>query len=194
MDGVRCFTDFLHELGLSQTIALITREHIEMFLERQLADHRPSTAATRFRSLRLFWRWCVEEGEVKASPMARTHPPAIPETPVPGACRSRDRRLRQQQFHRGPDAVVHRAEVALLGLPGHQAEEPQPFQSPARATACGSGRCRRRAFRAFRSRRSRSASDTCPDQPRAHSDPARQFDMRTRRSRRSSQDRRSSPP
>jgi hypothetical protein len=37
LDGVRCFTDFLHELGLSQVVALITREHIEMFLERQLA-------------------------------------------------------------------------------------------------------------------------------------------------------------
>ena len=35
-DGVRCFTDFLHELGLSQTVTLTTREHIEMFLERQL--------------------------------------------------------------------------------------------------------------------------------------------------------------
>jgi len=56
VDGVRCLRDFLHELGLSQTVAVITREHIEMFLERQLADHKPSTAATRFRSLRLFWR------------------------------------------------------------------------------------------------------------------------------------------
>jgi site-specific recombinase XerD len=83
LDGVRCFTDFLHELGLSQVVALITREHIEMFLERQLAAHKPSTAATRFRSLRLFWRWCVEEGEVKGSPMVRMRPPAIPEAPVP---------------------------------------------------------------------------------------------------------------
>lgn len=83
LDGVQRFTDFLLELGLSPVVTLITREHIEMFLERQLAEHRPSTAATRFRSLRLFWRWCVEEGELKASPMVRMRPPAIPEAPVP---------------------------------------------------------------------------------------------------------------
>jgi hypothetical protein len=39
LDGVRCFRDFLRELALSQTVALITREHVEMFLERQLAAH-----------------------------------------------------------------------------------------------------------------------------------------------------------
>jgi site-specific recombinase XerC len=91
LDGVQCFRDFLRELGLSQTVAVTTREHIEMFLERQLAAHKPSTAATRFRSLRLFWRWCVEEGEVKASPMARMRPPAIPET-RPRHVRARRRR------------------------------------------------------------------------------------------------------
>lgn len=83
LDGVHRFDRFLEEAALPRTIALITREHIEMFLERQLTDHKPSTAATRFRSLRLFWRWCVEEGELRTSPMARMRPPAIPEVPVP---------------------------------------------------------------------------------------------------------------
>lgn len=83
LDGLRCFTDFLRDRGLPQAVTLITREHVEMFLERELAEHKPATAATRFRSLRLFWRWCTEEGEVKASPMERMRPPAIPESPVP---------------------------------------------------------------------------------------------------------------
>jgi site-specific recombinase XerD len=82
LDGLRCFTDFLRDRSLAQSVLLVTREHIEMFLERELAAHKPATAATRFRSLRLFWRWCVEEGEVKASPMERMRPPAIPEAPV----------------------------------------------------------------------------------------------------------------
>jgi site-specific recombinase XerC len=59
------------------------REHVEMFLERELDEQKPSTVATRFRSLRLFWRWCVEESEVQASPMERMRPPTIPESPVP---------------------------------------------------------------------------------------------------------------
>jgi site-specific recombinase XerD len=83
LDGLRCFTDFLRDRGLPQSVMLVTREHVEMFLERELAEHKPATAATRFRSLRLFWRWCTEEGEVKASPMERMRPPAVPESPVP---------------------------------------------------------------------------------------------------------------
>ena len=83
LDGIRCFDDFQRAQNLPVTVALITREHVEMFLERELGIQRPSTAATRFRSLRLFWRWCVEEGELKASPMAPMRPPAIPESPVP---------------------------------------------------------------------------------------------------------------
>src|SRR5688572_18960883 len=79
LDALRCFANFLSEAGLAQSVTSITREHVEMFLEGELARHKPSTAATRFRSLRLFWRGCVEEGEVKASPMERMRPPAVPE-------------------------------------------------------------------------------------------------------------------
>jgi site-specific recombinase XerD len=82
-DGLRCFNDFLIQGNLPQAVALISREHVEMFLERELREHKPSTAATRFRSLRLFWRWCVEEGEMDVSPMARMRPPAVPEVPIP---------------------------------------------------------------------------------------------------------------
>lgn len=129
LDGVRCFTHVLHELGLPQTVALITREHIEMFLERQLAAHKPSTAATRFRSLRLFWRWCVDEGEVKASPMALMRPPAIPETPVPvvaqedlkkllRVCEGADFNARRHMaiVRLAVDTGLRRAELAGIGL------------------------------------------------------------------------------
>jgi site-specific recombinase XerD len=66
LDGLRCFTDFLRDRGLPQFVMLVKREHVEMFLERELAEHKPATAATRFRSLRLFWRWCTEAQEASA--------------------------------------------------------------------------------------------------------------------------------
>jgi hypothetical protein len=54
LDGVRCFTDFLGELGLSQAVALITREHIahvRHVLARRRADV-PREAPSR-QSVRL---------------------------------------------------------------------------------------------------------------------------------------------
>ena len=46
-----------------------------------LARYRPATAANRYRSLQQFFRWLVDEGEIPASPMARMHPPHVPEEP-----------------------------------------------------------------------------------------------------------------
>jgi site-specific recombinase XerD len=37
----------------------------------------------RFRAVQQFFRWAVEEGEIEQSPMARMHPPIIPEEPPP---------------------------------------------------------------------------------------------------------------
>jgi site-specific recombinase XerD len=57
----------------------ITREHVEAFVVDQLARFKPSTASVRYRSLRTFFQWLEEEGEVKVSPMARMRPPKLPE-------------------------------------------------------------------------------------------------------------------
>jgi hypothetical protein len=51
--------------GLPQSVILVKREHVEI-LERELAEHKPATATTRFRSLRLFWRWCTDAQEASA--------------------------------------------------------------------------------------------------------------------------------
>jgi site-specific recombinase XerC len=77
----------------------------------------------------LFWRWCVEEGEVKASPMARMRPPAIPETPVPVIAEEDLKKLihvcEGAGFHARRDMAIvrlavdtglRRAELAGIGL------------------------------------------------------------------------------
>lgn len=61
----------------------IRREHVETFVADQLARWKPATASNRYRSLQSFWKWCVEEGEVKGSPMEKMHLPKVPEDPPP---------------------------------------------------------------------------------------------------------------
>jgi site-specific recombinase XerD len=43
----------------------------------------PETVATRYRRLRVLYRWLEEEEEIAASPMAKMRPPIAPEQPVP---------------------------------------------------------------------------------------------------------------
>ena len=59
----------------------ITREHVEAFITHLLANWKPATAHNRYRALQSFFRWLVEEGELRDSPMARMKPPRLPETP-----------------------------------------------------------------------------------------------------------------
>jgi site-specific recombinase XerD len=79
--GVSQFEAFLARQGLPRDVANIRREHVEAFIEELLGKFRPATAANRYRSLQQFFRWLVEEGEIPASPMARMHPPRVPEEP-----------------------------------------------------------------------------------------------------------------
>jgi site-specific recombinase XerD len=60
----------------------LTRRDIQGFLSDQLDQHRPTTAAVRFRSLQQFYRWATDEELIQASPMTGLRPPAIPEEPV----------------------------------------------------------------------------------------------------------------
>src|SRR5262249_8879359 len=64
-------------------VARIRREHVEHWLA-DLAERRsPATVSKRYMSVRVFFGWCVEEGEITVSPMANMKPPPIPEKPVP---------------------------------------------------------------------------------------------------------------
>jgi site-specific recombinase XerD len=77
------FLAFLRERRYPVQLDQITREHVESFIEDQLARWRPTTALTRYQALRQFFLFAVDEEELTVSPMARMKPPAIPEAPVP---------------------------------------------------------------------------------------------------------------
>jgi site-specific recombinase XerD len=78
LEALRLLVDFLERQGPPLDVRRIQRQHIERFLMDQLARHSPATAANRFRSLRVFWNWCVREGELDGSPMAQLTPPVVP--------------------------------------------------------------------------------------------------------------------
>ena len=73
---------FLGARGMPQDVASLTREHVESFISDLLERWKPATASTRYRGLKVFFKWLLEEGEITADPMARTRPPKVPESPV----------------------------------------------------------------------------------------------------------------
>ena len=82
-DDARLFATFLAEKGMPTAVEKLTREHVETFIEDQLARHKPTTAAVRYRSIQQLFKWLLEEREIPSSPMAQMRPPAVPEVPVP---------------------------------------------------------------------------------------------------------------
>ncbi|MEX0625771.1 MAG: tyrosine-type recombinase/integrase [Chloroflexota bacterium] len=74
---------FLEGQGMPTDVASIRREHLEAFIEDQLARWRPATAANRYSGIRPFFAWLVEEGEIRESPMARMRKPKLPEHAPP---------------------------------------------------------------------------------------------------------------
>jgi len=75
--------DYFAAQGMPDDPDRITREHVEMFLADFAADHKPATLQTRYKCLRLFFSFLLEEDEITRHPMANMKPPQIPETPVP---------------------------------------------------------------------------------------------------------------
>ena len=77
------FLTFLADRELPLQVTRIVQEHVEAFIEDQLARHKPSTAATRYRDLQQLFKWLLGEGEIASSPMAHMRPPRLEEAPVP---------------------------------------------------------------------------------------------------------------
>lgn len=74
---------FLAARGMPTEPAAITREHVEAFVTDLLERWKPATAHNRYRACNSFFKWLVEEGEIRETPMARMKPPRLPETPPP---------------------------------------------------------------------------------------------------------------
>ena len=83
MAAIRHLDTFLTARGMPRVVGAMRREHIEAFIEDQLARLKPASAANRYRSLQQFFKWLADEGELKESPMTRMKPPTVPETPPP---------------------------------------------------------------------------------------------------------------
>jgi site-specific recombinase XerD len=75
--------EYLAAQGMPSDIGAIRREHIESFITDQLGRHKATTAHNRYRGVQAFFRWALDEGLVKDSPMARMRPPRLPEAPPP---------------------------------------------------------------------------------------------------------------
>ncbi|CAN5705718.1 site-specific tyrosine recombinase XerD [soil metagenome] len=79
MEAARRLEGFLRERGMPTDVSAIHREHVEAFVVDQLERHKPTTAAVRFASLKVFFKWLAAEGEIRDSPMARMRKPKLPE-------------------------------------------------------------------------------------------------------------------
>jgi site-specific recombinase XerD len=93
MEAIRQLDDYLDAHGMPRDVAAIRRDHVEAFIEDQLARLKPASAANRYRSLQQYFKWLVDEGELRESPMARMKPPTVPETPPPVIGEDEMRRL-----------------------------------------------------------------------------------------------------
>jgi site-specific recombinase XerD len=88
--SVDALSNFLSRAGMPTLITSIRREHVESFIS---ARGRETTArgslrsvnsvGIEYRSLRVFFNYAVDEGEIKTSPMAKMHPPKPGEPVIP---------------------------------------------------------------------------------------------------------------
>lgn len=92
LEGVERLASFLERQGMPTDLASIRREHVEAFINDILDTGKPATAANRYRSIQQLFKWAVDEGEVRESPMARMRPPKVPEEP-PAVMRDDDLKL-----------------------------------------------------------------------------------------------------
>ena len=95
MEAITQFSTFLSRNRMPTDIARIRRIHVEAFITGLLERFKPATANNRYRDLRRFFSWLVDEEEIEESPMANMKPPRVPESP-PGS----RQRWHPQRTHR----------------------------------------------------------------------------------------------
>ncbi len=78
-ESCRQLARYLADQGMPKHVADISREHLEAFITDLLGRWKPATANNRFRGLQSFFKWLLEEGEIRDNPMARMKPPRVPE-------------------------------------------------------------------------------------------------------------------
>ena len=114
LDGVRLFYGYMKGQGMPLDIPYIRREHIESFIAQQLETHKPNSVLTRYRALRVFFNWLVEEGEIKETPMKNMKPLNVP-LDLPAILT--DDQLRAILKTCDGNDFISRRDAALLKLP-----------------------------------------------------------------------------
>ena len=79
--AARDLARFLRANGMPLTVLNIRREHVESYLISLRPRLSPATRNQNFRCLQAFWKYLMDEDEVKDSPLRNIARPTIPETP-----------------------------------------------------------------------------------------------------------------
>jgi integrase len=66
-------------LGKDKAVAAITKQDVRKLIRAKEAEGYPVAARTLFEALRPFFKWCVDEDLIPASPMADLKAPKLPE-------------------------------------------------------------------------------------------------------------------
>jgi site-specific recombinase XerC len=99
--------------GRGKRLEQATQADLEDFLADILRRRSANTAATRYKVMRVLYRWLEEEEELP-NPMARMKPPIIPEQPIPIVPNDGLRRLLAACAGKGFEARRDTAIIMLL--------------------------------------------------------------------------------
>ena len=113
-ESVRQFVRFLESQGMSPEVMNLRREHGESFIEHLLEMWKPATANNRYRGLQSFFKWLIDEGEIKDNSIARMKPTRVPEI-LPDVLREDQLRTLLVKCERGQD-FESRRDAALIRL------------------------------------------------------------------------------
>ncbi|HUQ78576.1 MAG TPA: tyrosine-type recombinase/integrase [Patescibacteria group bacterium] len=81
---ILAFDAFLAAKGMPRLVEGIKREHIQTYITHlQELNRAPATVNLAYRSIQPFWRWLVDEDEIRRSPMEKMKPPRVPLKAVP---------------------------------------------------------------------------------------------------------------
>jgi site-specific recombinase XerD len=78
VEAVRFFREYQVGFGMPTELDRITRVHVESFIADQLERLTAKTAEVRRGDPPQLFRWAVEDGEIRQSPMATMSPPVAP--------------------------------------------------------------------------------------------------------------------
>jgi site-specific recombinase XerD len=136
--AVRQLTDYLEREGHSLQVADITRDDVNGYQAELHGIRKPSTVDTRYRSLQVFFKFLVREGDITENPMRNMHPPRMPEILVPVLSEDDIKSLLKTCVG---NSFEERRDLALIRLFAN-ASSPSMLGLHRRSIAtCGCGRC-----------------------------------------------------